>query len=648
MVEYQQSISLPSDPEKENYIFMGWVDDLGNAFELTNMPANDIDLYETWGKEVEQWQLVTNVNDLSVDDQIVIVAKDTNVALSTTQNNNNRGQVSISKNTANNTVTINSSVQILTLTQGKISGTFGFYTGKGYLYAASSSNNYLKTETNLSDNSSWLISISEGVATIKSQGTYTRNWLKYNSTSSLFSCYGSGQKDIQIYKLEAYINKVELINISYDTNGGNESIESIDTQKTLTITLNNGSSLSKDGYTFLGWASTSDATVAEYVSPWKYSFSENTVLYAVWKENVILSFNANGGTGSIESIEKVKGSTFVIPSIEGIEIPTNMIFKEWNSSADGTGISYEEGQSIELEENLELYAIWEEESTVTLSFNANGGTGSIESIIQEKYSTFIVPSIDGLDAPSGKIFKEWNSSADGTGISYEEGQSIELDANLELFAIWEDISYVVLSFNVNGGTGSIESIEKVKGSIFSVPSIGGMEAPANKIFKEWNTKADGTGTSYKADDTIELETSLELFAIWKDAKITSSISFSSTTQRTSFSTSQQVWEQNGITFTNIKGSSTTNVADYSNPVRLYANSQIIVEAVGKITEIVFDCNSSTYATALKNSIGTVSGVTVSVSSDKVTVTFSTDVVSFTIAKLTAQVRMDSITVTYMA
>lgn len=125
------------------------------------------------------------------------------------------------------------------------------------------------------------------------------------------------------------------------------------------------------------------------------------------------------------------------------------------------------------------------------------------------------------------------------------------------------------------------------------------------------------------------------------------LSFANKAQRTSFSTTKQVWQQNGITFTNNKSASTNNVADYANPVRLYQNSQIIVEAPGNIKKIVFDTNSTTYATALKNSIGTVTGATVTVSSDKVTVEFATpSSKSHTIAKLTAQVRLDSLTVTY--
>ena len=154
--------------------------------------------YEETGTE-KHWTLVTDVSTLKAGDQVVIVANTKNYAMSTTQNGNNRGQTDITKNN-DNTLNITDSVQILTLEAGKASGTFAFNTGSGYLYAASSSKNYLRTETTLSDNSSWSISITPaGVATITAQGTNTRNLLKYNSSSSIFSCYASGQLDVSIY-----------------------------------------------------------------------------------------------------------------------------------------------------------------------------------------------------------------------------------------------------------------------------------------------------------------------------------------------------------------------------------------------------------------------------------------------------------------
>lgn len=149
----------------------------------------------------ETWNLVKNVDSLSVGDKVVVAAKDFAFALSTTQNTNNRGQASITKN--GDTVSFGDDVQILTLEAGKTAGTYGFSTGEGYLYAASSSKNYLRTETALSANSSWTISIdSNAVATVKATGSNSRNMLQYNKSSSLFSSYSSAQQNIVIYELD--------------------------------------------------------------------------------------------------------------------------------------------------------------------------------------------------------------------------------------------------------------------------------------------------------------------------------------------------------------------------------------------------------------------------------------------------------------
>ena len=149
------------------------------------------------------WTLVTEASTLAVGDQIIIAAKGSNVALSTTQNTNNRGQADITKS-GDTLVNPSSSVQIITLEAGSVLGGFAFKVGSaGYLYAASNSSNYLKSKATKDANGSWSIAISTaGVATIKAQGSNGRNWLRYNSQSKLFSCYSSGQQDVVIYKLQ--------------------------------------------------------------------------------------------------------------------------------------------------------------------------------------------------------------------------------------------------------------------------------------------------------------------------------------------------------------------------------------------------------------------------------------------------------------
>lgn len=173
----------------------------GKKFEAGKIASFTVDMKGITFKKSKVYNLVNSLDDLTIGSEVIIVAAKSNVALSTTQNSNNRAQAAVTKD--NNFISDpGSDVQVLTIADGMTSGTIAFYTGTGYLYAASSSKNYLRTETVLSANSSWKVTIINGIATIKAQGTNTRNWLRYNSGSSLFSCYSGGQADVAIYKLE--------------------------------------------------------------------------------------------------------------------------------------------------------------------------------------------------------------------------------------------------------------------------------------------------------------------------------------------------------------------------------------------------------------------------------------------------------------
>ncbi|MBE6921866.1 MAG: hypothetical protein E7465_01630 [Ruminococcaceae bacterium] len=144
--------------------------------------------------------LVTDAASLKAGDQIVVVASEADFALGATQNGNNRGQAAVTKSEDGITVTYGGDTQVITLEAGLTEGTWAFNVG-GYLYAASSSSNYLRTEETLSANASWTVEIADGIATIRATGENTRNWLRYNSGSSIFACYASGQKDVSIYRL---------------------------------------------------------------------------------------------------------------------------------------------------------------------------------------------------------------------------------------------------------------------------------------------------------------------------------------------------------------------------------------------------------------------------------------------------------------
>ena len=142
--------------------------------------------------------LVTDLSQIKAGDKIIIVSNTTNYAMGdVSSSGNNRVAVEVQKD--GSAVYFGDEVAVITLGNGKTAGTYSLAVAGGYLYSASSSKNYLKTESTLTNNSSWSIAISGGVATIKSTGSYTRNWLRFNSSNVIFSVYGSGQQDICIY-----------------------------------------------------------------------------------------------------------------------------------------------------------------------------------------------------------------------------------------------------------------------------------------------------------------------------------------------------------------------------------------------------------------------------------------------------------------
>lgn len=142
-------------------------------------------------------------------------------AMSKLQREKNRGVAKVTIGTAydkgNETIGIVSKdADVAVFIVGKSNGHITFYSGDskneennevaGYLYAADSGNNYLKTQKIVDSNAEWTVSVSaNGAATIKAQGTNSRNLMQYNPNTNvgnpLFSCYKGRQKPVYIYLL---------------------------------------------------------------------------------------------------------------------------------------------------------------------------------------------------------------------------------------------------------------------------------------------------------------------------------------------------------------------------------------------------------------------------------------------------------------
>ena len=122
------------------------------------------------------------------------------------------------------------------------------------------------------------------------------------------------------------------------------------------------------------------------------------------------------------------------------------------------------------------------------------------------------------------------------------------------------------------------------------------------------------------------------------------ITFDDTAKRTVLNDEQQVWTENGITVTNNKASSTSGIADYANPARFYKSSELIISTDNQFAQIIFNCNASSYASALAESLTNNIGIA-SIDGKIVTITLFEKTNSLTVT-MSGQVRVDSIVIDY--
>ena len=164
--------------------------------------------------------LVEDINQISVGDSVLIVASKSGkyYAISSLQNNNNRGQAEVKIEDDGSIIlddelSLENPPEIIKIVDGYIDGTFGFEVSAGFL-DIHANNNRLTSTDGITKNSSWTIGIDTSdemhPATITSCA-YTSRELRYNSSSSLFACYTSGQNDVYIYKFEKSLTDGQVV-----------------------------------------------------------------------------------------------------------------------------------------------------------------------------------------------------------------------------------------------------------------------------------------------------------------------------------------------------------------------------------------------------------------------------------------------------
>ena len=178
---------------------------------------------------------------------------------------------------------------------------------------------------------------------------------------TMLTNYAPGERytdevSITLYAVWRYVPKTYTV--SYDANGGGNTPASQTKTEDVTLTLTS-TIPTRYGYTFKGWATSSSATSADYQAGGSYTANESVTLYAVWEINTYtVSFDANGGTNAPNPQKKTHGQNLILT----VAIPTraNHVFLGWATDSTSKSVGYAPGATYTAEEDVTLYAVWQE------------------------------------------------------------------------------------------------------------------------------------------------------------------------------------------------------------------------------------------------------------------------------------------------
>lgn len=152
-----------------------------------------------------KFKLVTNLSELEAGKQVLIAGVDGDMYVMGEQNDNNRAAVKCGLGTdltkPLTSLNLTDVADYKTMVLGKDGDYYTFFDvdKEGYLYAASSSKNHLKTETDLDNNGKATIELVDGTFSVVFQGDKTNKYMQFNSSSTLFSCYGPSNTQEPVY-----------------------------------------------------------------------------------------------------------------------------------------------------------------------------------------------------------------------------------------------------------------------------------------------------------------------------------------------------------------------------------------------------------------------------------------------------------------
>ena len=148
---------------------------------------------------------------------------------------------------------------------------------------------------------------------------------------------------------------------------------------------------------------------------------------------------------------------------------------------------------------------------ITISFDPNGGTGTMKPMRVKAGVGYTLPECT-FTPPEGKEFAGWLAV---NGNVYPAGHDVFSTYDQSLKATWKDkeAAEVTISFDPNGGTGTMQPMKVKSGEEFELPECT-FTPPEGKEFAGWLAV---DGTVFPAGDVVISFSSSVLKATWKDA-----------------------------------------------------------------------------------------------------------------------------------
>ena len=219
-----------------------------------------------------------------------------------------------------------------------------------------------------------------------------------------------------------------------------------------------------------------------------------------------ITFDGNGGSGSMGPVTVKAGANYILPEC-GFTAPADQELKAWEIS----GTEYKVGDSYTVLGDTEIKALWENSVitpttyTVTVSNNGNG-TGTATPSTAAAGTTITLTATPN----KGYHFKEWLVISGG--VTIKDDKFLMPSANVDVKAIFEEDvpapTEFIVTFDGNGGTPSVVSMTTTNQKLTSLPSAS---RSGSYSFDGWYTDKSG-GTKITTDTVFSANTTV--YAHW--------------------------------------------------------------------------------------------------------------------------------------